>query len=127
MSAKTTDGTTALMFAEQEDHTELVELLKKAGAEESDLLSEPAPMPEVGKVNWGMKERWKARFWNALERIHRWAALLTPEGRDFSVTFVKWREPMTRLPTNWSLCFNLTESTSMSIYMALNVAGLYYH
>jgi len=27
------------------------------------------------------KERWRARFWNALERIDRWANILTPGGR----------------------------------------------
>ena len=34
VNAKNNDGTTALMFAEEEGHTEIVELLKKAGARE---------------------------------------------------------------------------------------------
>jgi len=29
-----------------------------------------------------IKERWRARFWNALERYHRWMHILTPGGRE---------------------------------------------
>jgi len=34
VSAKDNDGSTALMIAEEAGHTEIVELLKKAGAKE---------------------------------------------------------------------------------------------